>query len=45
VPDYFPTASEWLVTLFAMAFGFLVFLFGYHVLKLRPRATDAVKEG
>jgi protein NrfD len=45
VPDYFPTLSEWLLTLFAMAFGFLVFLFGYQVLKLRPRGTDSVKEG
>jgi protein NrfD len=45
VPDYFPTLSEWLLTLFAMAFGFLVFLFGYQVLKLRPRGADSVKEG
>jgi protein NrfD len=45
VPDYFPTVSEWLVTLFAMAFGFLVFLFGFQVLKLRPRSADPVKEG
>jgi protein NrfD len=45
VPDYFPSISEWLLTLFAMAFGFLVFLFGYQVLKLRPRGTDSVKEG
>lgn len=45
VPDYFPTLSEWLLTLFAMAFGFLVFLFGYHVLKLRPRGGDTLKEG
>jgi len=45
VPDYFPTLSEWLVTLFAMAFGFLVFLFGFQVLKLRPRSADPVKEG
>jgi protein NrfD len=45
VPDYFPSLSEWLLTLFAMAFGFLVFLFGYQVLKLRPRGTDSVKEG
>jgi protein NrfD len=45
MPDYFPTLSEWLLTLFAMAFGFLVFLFGYQVLKLRPRTTDPVKEG
>jgi protein NrfD len=45
IPDYFPTISEWLLTLFAVAFGFLVFLFGYQVLKLRPRSADSVKEG
>jgi protein NrfD len=33
---YFPTINEWLVTLFALAFGFLVFLFGFTVLRLRP---------
>jgi protein NrfD len=43
IADYFPTLAEWLVTLFALAFGFLVFLYGYHVLWLRPRAN--AKEG
>ena len=41
---YFPTTSEWLVTLFAMAFGFLVFLFGFTVLRLRPRDESTSKE-
>jgi protein NrfD len=43
--DYFPSLSEWLLTLFAMAFGFLVFLFGYQVLKLQPRSANPMKEG
>lgn len=44
--DYFPTLAEWLITLFALAFGFLVFLYGYRVLRLRPRANNsAAKEG
>lgn len=41
---YFPTISEWLVTLFALAFGFLVFLFGFTVLHLRPRFDETSKE-
>lgn len=41
---YFPSTSEWLVTLFAMAFGFLVFLFGFTVLRLRPRDESTSKE-
>jgi protein NrfD len=41
---YFPTISEWLVTLFALAFGFLVFLFGFTVLRLRPHADPTSKE-
>lgn len=41
--DYFPTLAEWLIILFALSFGFLVFLYGYHVLWLRPRAN--AKEG
>jgi protein NrfD len=43
--DYFPSLSEWLLALFAMAFGFLVFLFGYQVLKLQPRKAISTKEG
>lgn len=42
--NYFPTASEWLITLFAMAFGFLVFLFGFTVLRLRPHDDSTSKE-
>jgi len=42
--DYFPTTSEWLITLFAMAFGFLVFLFGFTVLRLRPHDDSTSKE-
>lgn len=41
---YFPTVSEWLVTLFALAFGFLVFLFGYSVLHLRPKTEISIEE-
>jgi protein NrfD len=41
---YFPTISEWLVTLFALAFGFLVFLFGYTVLRLRPKTEISIEE-
>lgn len=41
---YFPTSTEWLVTLFALAFGFLVFLFGFTVLRLRPHVEDTSKE-
>jgi protein NrfD len=41
---YFPTSSEWLITLFAMAFGFLVFLFGFTVLRLRPHDDSTSKE-
>lgn len=43
--DYFPTISEWLVTVFALAFGFLIFMIGYHILWLRPRANNTAKEG
>lgn len=42
--NYFPTSAEWLVTLFALAFGFLVFLFGFTVLRLRPRVDSTSKE-
>ncbi|MBE2200059.1 MAG: polysulfide reductase NrfD [Anaerolinea sp.] len=42
--SYFPTISEWLVTLFALSFGFLVFLYGYNVLWLRPHADQTVEE-
>ena len=42
--SYFPTLSEWLVTLFALSFGFLVFLYGYNILWLRPRAGEPVEE-
>lgn len=42
--SYFPTLSEWLLTLFALSFGFLVFLFGYNVLRLRPTAHEPVEE-
>ncbi|HRQ37037.1 MAG TPA: polysulfide reductase NrfD [Chloroflexota bacterium] len=42
--SYFPTLSEWLVTLFALSFGFLVFLYGYNVLWLRPHAAEPVEE-
>ena len=45
IADYFPSLSEWLVTAFALAFGFLVFLIGYHVLWLRPKDNTPVKEG
>lgn len=41
---YFPSISEWLVTLFALAFGFLVFLFGFTVLRLRPHVDETSKE-
>jgi protein NrfD len=41
--DYFPTLSEWLLTLFAMSFGLLVFLFGYHTLRLRPSADEGTE--
>lgn len=42
--SYFPTFSEWLMTLFALSFGFLVFLYGYNVLWLRPRAAEPAEE-
>jgi protein NrfD len=42
--DYFPTLSEWLLLLFALSFGFLVFLYGYNVLWLRPRADEPVED-
>lgn len=42
--SYFPTLSEWLVALFALSFGFLVFLYGYNVLWLRPRADEPAEE-
>lgn len=41
---YFPTINEWLVTLFALAFGFLVFLFGFTVLRLRPHSENTPEE-
>lgn len=41
---YFPTSSEWLVTLFALAFGYLVFLFGFTILRLRPHGDTTSKE-
>jgi protein NrfD len=41
---YFPAMNEWLVTLFALAFGFLVFLFGFTVLRLRPRVENPAEE-
>jgi len=43
--SYFPTLSEWLLTIFALAFGFLVFLFGYLVLWMRPHQDYVGKEG
>jgi protein NrfD len=42
--SYFPTVSEWLLMLFALAFGFLVFLYGYNVLWLRPRAGETMEK-
>jgi molybdopterin-containing oxidoreductase family membrane subunit len=42
--EYFPTISEWLVTLFALAFGYLVFLFGFTVLRLRPGSDSNLEE-
>lgn len=42
---YFPTSAEWLIAVFAIAFGFLVFMVGYHILWLRPRTDSATKEG
>jgi protein NrfD len=42
--DYFPALSEWLLLLFALSFGFLVFLYGYNVLWLRPRADEPVED-
>ncbi|MDP1544516.1 MAG: NrfD/PsrC family molybdoenzyme membrane anchor subunit [Anaerolineales bacterium] len=41
---YFPTTSEWLVTLFALAFGYLVFLFGFTVLGMRPKVENSSEE-
>jgi protein NrfD len=41
---YFPTMSEWLILLFALAFGFLVFMYGYHVLWLRPRVAETTEK-
>jgi protein NrfD len=35
--SYFPSTSEWLVTVFALSFGLLVFLAGYHFLGLHPQ--------
>jgi len=43
LPTYFPTWSEWLLALFALSLGFLIFMFGYHILQLRPQAK--VTEG
>lgn len=42
---YLPTLSEWLVVLFAMAFGALVFLVGHYILVQRINHNDPVKEG
>jgi protein NrfD len=42
--SYFPTMSEWLLLLFALAFGLLVFMVGYHVLWLRPRLTETTEK-
>jgi len=42
--EYFPSANEWLVTLFALAFGYLVFLFGFTVLRLRPHVETPAEE-
>jgi protein NrfD len=42
--SYFPTTSEWLLVLFALAFGFLVFMYGYHVLWLRPRVAETTEK-
>jgi protein NrfD len=42
--SYFPTLSEWLVTLFALAFGFLVFLFGYTALRRRIHSDISSEE-
>lgn len=39
-PSYFPSLSEWLLTLFALAFGFLVFMAGYRLLWLRPQTRS-----
>ncbi len=44
-PDYFPSVSEWLLTVFALGFGLLVFLIGFQFLNLRPRGAESVKEG
>lgn len=43
--SYFPTLSEWLVTLFAMAFGVLVFLVGQYLLAQRSKKGTSPKEG
>lgn len=42
---YFPTLSEWLVTLFAVAFGALVFLVGHYLLWQRFYSNAPVEEG
>jgi protein NrfD len=42
--SYFPAPSEWLLLLFALAFGFLVFMVGYHILWLRPRLTETTEK-
>lgn len=42
--SYFPTISEWLVTLFALAFGTLVFLVG-HAILWRSIPNTTAKEG
>jgi protein NrfD len=41
--SYFPTLSEWLLMIFAISFGFLVFLYGFNVLWLRPKADEPVE--
>lgn len=42
---YFPTLSEWLVTLFAVAFGAIVFLVGHYFLVQQSKKNVPVKEG
>jgi molybdopterin-containing oxidoreductase family membrane subunit len=41
---YFPTLNEWLITGFAFSLGFLVFIFGFNVLRLRPHAEKITEE-
>ncbi len=41
--SYFPSTSEWLVTVFALSFGLLVFLAGYQFLGLRPQPASNIE--